>query len=142
MSDSENVLDLTADGVQFAVWQTGVENDELNLVSLSLTNERTLTATFVSKQKQAEVTFTFLDARAFRVVDEGGLLELWGASKDNPRPAQTTFRVRGHLWQSESPLAWIHGTSEPYFSYMIATDWDCLEVVSFEPPEVNVASSI
>lgn len=138
MSEDPNVLDLTKDGVQFARWRTAVENDDLSLVSMNLSDGRTLTAIFKSEQRGAKVAFTFHDARAFRVLDEGGLLELWEASSKNPRPAQSTFRVRGHMWQSESPLAWIHGTAEPYFSYMIATDWDCLEVVSFDPPDIRL----
>jgi len=138
MPEDDNILSLTADGVQFAEWKTGVENDELDLVSISLNADHTLTAIFLSLTKQLEVKFEFQDARAFRVLDEGGLLELWAASQERPRPAQTTFRVRGHTWQYESPLAWVHGTAEPYFSYMIATDWDCLEVVSYDAPTVKV----
>jgi len=140
MSQEHKILDLTADGVQFAEWQTIVQDDDLSLVSLNLTNDHTLTATFSSHQQQSEVAFIFSNARAFRVLDEGGLLELWQAFKEKPRPAQSTFRVRGHQWQSESPLAWILGADEPYFSYMIATDWDCLEVVAFDPPEIRVTS--
>ncbi|WP_341711139.1 hypothetical protein [Erythrobacter sp.] len=138
MSEGSFALDLTADGVHFAEWQTVVQDDDLELVSINLANDHSLVATFACERLQADVVFTFSDVRAFRVVDEGGLLQLWAASKSNPRPAQTTFCVRGHQWQSESPLAWLHGTDKPYFSYMIATDWDCLEVVAFDPPEVGV----
>lgn len=138
MASFLNQPDFTAGGVQFAAWATGVENDDLRLISLSLTTERTLTAVFFSSDKDRNVRFTFLDARAFRVLDEGGLLQLWAASKTTSRPAETTFRVRGHAWQAESPLAWVHGSDETGFSYLVATDWDCLEVVVSEPPTIEM----
>ena len=134
--------DFTADGVQFAEWATGVDNDNLSLVSLGLTQERVLSAVFFSSEKNREVRFTFFDARAFRVVDEGGLLELWAASKETPRPAESTFRVRGHAWQAESPLAWIHGSDQSGFSYIVATDWDCLEVIVQDPPTVEMLDDV
>jgi hypothetical protein len=138
MASFLNQPDLTAGGVEFAAWATGVENDDLRLISLSLTTERTLTVVFFSSDKDRNVRFTFQDARAFRVVDEGGLLELWAASNSTPRPAQTTFLVRGHAWQAESPLAWFHGSDDTGYSYLVATDWDCLEVVVSEPPAIEV----
>jgi len=99
-----NILDLTADGVQFAEWRTEVENDDLTLLSLTLGEGRSLTAVFEAQTLRSQVVFAFAETRAFRVLDEGGLLELWAASRVHPRPASTTFRVRGHQWQAESPL--------------------------------------
>ena len=138
MTEDAKVLDLTANGVEFAPWPTVVENDQLALVAIALSEDRILTAVFSSKEKQANVEFTFDQVDAFRVLDENGLLELWAVSRERTRPAQTTFRVRGHMWQKESPLAWIHGAEEPYYSYMVATGWDCLEVISINPPHINV----
>lgn len=165
MSDQPAVIDFTADGVQFAPWPIPVENDDLQLVSLnfggsdeiSYPNEgvslglppdvtgvasQVLTASFFSREQRAVVTFTFKKVNAFRVVDEGGLLELWEASSKAPRPASTTFRVRGHAWQSESVLAWVHGTDKEHYSFMIATGWECLEVVALEEPAVELRPAI
>ena len=137
MNGDTNTLDLTRDGVQFAKWRTAVQDDALALRSVGYSDARILTASFTALNRKEDVEFRFPDTWAFRVLDEGALLELWAASSEAPRPAQTTFRVRGHKWQDESFLAWIHGTSEPYFSYMIATDWDCLEVVCHGRPKVR-----
>lgn len=134
--------DYTADGVQFAEWTTGFENDTLSLVSLGLSEERVLSAVFFSHEKNQQVRFTFIDARAFRILDEGCLLELWAASKKKPRPAQSTFRVRGHAWQAESPLAWFHGSDQSGFSYLVATDWDCLEVIVYDPPTIEMLDDV
>lgn len=141
MSSFFSQSNLTAGGVQFSAWSTDVENDDLRLLSLSLSEKRVLTAMFFSREKDRRVRFTFVDARAFRVLDEGGLVELWTASKTSSRPAETTFRVRGHSWQAESPLAWVHGSDDTGFSYFVATDWDCLEVVVAEQPTVELLNS-
>jgi hypothetical protein len=165
MSDEPLVIDFTADGVQFAPWCTPVENDDLQLISVSfggsgeinypndgvslrlpsdcaVPNSQELEATFFSREQRAVVTFKFTEVNAFRVVDEGGLLEMWEASSRTPRPAGTTFRVRGHGWQAESALAWIHGADKDHYSYMIATGWECLEVVGFKDPAIELRPAI
>ena len=101
-----------------------------------------LEAVFLSHEKQAAVRFRFNNASAFRVLDEAGLLQLWEASSQNPRPAHATFRVRGHAWQDESVLVWIHGADKEHFSYMIATGADCLEVITMDEPQVQVVPAI
>ena len=154
------ILDLTARGVEFAEWQTGVENDDLvlarvnfdlgsplfTLVQEGLTfalppdgsqRRHLLEATFISVDKRAIVRFGFPDVIAFRVLDEGGLLELWAASSANPRPARSTFRARGHQWASESPLTFLAEGDLPRFSYFVVTDTDCLEVVCINEPSVR-----
>lgn len=136
MANSENILDLTKDGVQFAEWRTIVQDVHLELRSVSYNADRSLVAVFTLMLDDREVVFKFKDTNAFRVLDEGALLEIWATSKETPRPARTTFKVRGHMWQGESVLAWIHGTPEPYWSHMIATDDECLEVVCEDEPKV------
>lgn len=153
-------LDFTAKGVEFSDWKTVVENDVLYLgrlsfedpsplvtlfqegLTLSLRNpdsERThaLEATFISLTRRSEIRFRFNGVVAFRVLDENGLLELWEASVANPRPAQATFRARGHQWTAESMLVFLDVGDEPRFSYFVATDDRCLEVVCREEPDVR-----
>lgn len=144
----------TPSSIVFAPWRTPVENDELSLVSLKYGGASTivdcpskgfsleapasgslaagdLEAVFLSVDKKDVVVFRFERPMAFRVLDEHGLLEIWAASAETPRPAQTTFMVKGHQWQQESELSWFMGGTE--FSLMIATGWNCLEVVGREP---------
>jgi hypothetical protein len=152
-------LDLTAAGVEFAPWPTIVENDDLYLGRLSFdigsplvtnrtglsyalppsTQSRTgeLDALFVSVNRGTAIQFSFNDVIAFRVLDENGLLELWNASATKPRPARTTFRARGHAWADESFLVFLDEGNEARFSYFIATDGWCLEVVCHEEPSVQ-----
>jgi|GEM_PF-1275881 len=152
-------LNLTKNGVEFAPWPTIVENDDLHLGKMSFEiaspivtfNQRgvsyglpptatpqhhELEATFISIEKSAVVRFSFNDVVAFRLLDENGLLEIWGASAVTPRPAQTTFRARGHAWADESVLVFWDGGNRSRYSYFVATmDW-CLEVVSYSEPNV------
>jgi hypothetical protein len=155
-----SVIDLTAAGVEFAPWATIVENDELHLGRLSFDigsplvtfpkkgitydlppaaqpQARELEAFFISTDRETIVQFSFNEVIAFRVLDEGGLLELWEASASKPRPAQTTFRARGHAWADESLLVFLGERNEARFSYFVATDDMCVEVVCLETPEVK-----
>ena len=155
------VLDLTADGVEFATWPTPVENDDLHLGRLSFDlgsplvtyiqeglsyalppagwrQDRELEATFISKDKKAVVRFCFDQVIAFRALDENGLLELWDVSSKIPRSARTTFRARGHAWANESFLVFLGEELKSRFSYFIATDDWCLEVVCVSEPEVSI----
>lgn len=168
MSDNESHTSLndeyTRNGIEFCAWHTLVENDSLSLATLNYQNESQiifasndlslewpdidhsepmqLEAIFLSREKRAAVRFRFRDTRAFRILDEGGLLEMWEASDRVPRPAATTFRVRGHGWQNESPLVWAMLTDQEHYSYMIATDFFCLEVISGEIPDVSLMPAI
>lgn len=152
-------LDFTANGVEFSPWSTEVENDQLFLgrlsfeegaplvtlpeegLALSLPSGRTqdhaLEATFVSSDKKAVIRFGFNGVIAFRVLDENGLLELWSASAATPRPAQSTFRARGHKWMDESFLVFLDRGEKARFSYFVATNDLCLEVVCRDEPEVT-----
>jgi hypothetical protein len=159
-TEQSNELDLTSQGVEFAPWSTVVENDELLLLNvtysasnyvdflsegfrlnhpeLSAQDVSVLTARFISKEKKSGVNFRFANVSAFRMLDEHGLMELWQASSENPRPAQSTFQVRGHAWQRESPLVWYMRPGSNYFSYMVATDWECIEVICSSEPTIEV----
>ena len=144
----------TPPSIVFAPWSTPIENDELSLVSLSYGGALTevdcvregfslevpasrsvcvgdLEAVFLSVEKKSVIIFRFERPMAFRVLDEHGLVDIWAASRETPRPAKTTFLVKGHKWQQESELSWFMGGIE--FSLMIATNWNCLEVVGAEP---------
>jgi hypothetical protein len=144
--------------VQFAEWPTEVQDDNLTLVgirygghaqidfvkdgaAIELTldyadDQDDLVATFISREKMAGVVFRFERVSAFRVLDEHGLVELWNASKNESRPASTTFKVKGHLWQTESELSWIMWDCE--HSFMVATNSDCLEVVTDCEPTIQM----
>jgi len=152
-------LDLTANGVEFAAWPTGVENDDLALGKLSYDlggrlvtlpegrsiglpssekpQRQMLEATFVSITKTAVIRFGFSNVIAFRVLDENGLVELWAASAASPRPTYATFRARGHKWADESFLVFLAEGDLPRFSYFVATDDACLEVVCDDEPTVT-----
>ena len=154
-------LDYTAKGIQFTPWPTEVQDDELYLGKLSYENKASiaqiapdgltlglpagdlsqsymLEAYFVSVKKRLIVKFGFGEVIAFRVLDENALLELWDASQGNSRPARTTFRARGHKWQAESFLAFMSADSSPRFSYFVATEEECLEVVCKDEPVVSI----
>ncbi|MGC6401534.1 hypothetical protein ACNI3Q_13255 [Sphingomonas sp. FW199] len=162
MTDKPETIVEQPKTIEFAPWMTAVENDDLTLVgvryggheainfakddhTVELTLdyddcENELEATFISREKMAGVVFYFNDVDGFRVLDEHGLVDLWNASMDTPRPASTTFKVKGHLWQTESELSWIMRDCE--FSYMVATNGDCLEVITGCEPSVKIIPAV
>lgn len=69
---------------------------------------------------------------AMRLLDEGGLVEVWQRTAEiGGRPGRTTFRVRNHGWTRESPVTFLASDG---WSFVIASDDLCLEVVSATPP--------
>jgi hypothetical protein len=151
----------TPTSVEFAPWSTDVEEDELCLgqlnfdvgaplitflqkgVSYSLPqaipdHNCKLSADFISIRKEEIFRFEFDQVIAFRVLDENGLLELWKASNENPRPAHSTFRARGHTWNRESFLVFDLPGPDTRFSYFVVSMYDyCLEVVSDKEPRLK-----
>ena len=147
--------------IQFAPWNTLVQNDELVLWRVNFEepysinyalNEGLISspkignvalaslfkATFLCRPRKSLIHFDFGEVRAFRVLNENSLLELWTQSETTPRPASTTFRARGHKWQRESVMTFMDASSAPRFSYFVATDFECLEVVCENEPSVTV----
>jgi hypothetical protein len=162
MSDDNAKYDLILQRIEFSPWPTEVENDTLTLVGLKYGGfsrvdyvqegyslelqldygdiEDGLEVTFISQEKKAGVSFYFEKVSAFRVLDEHGLVDLWNASANSPRPAQTTFKVKGHRWQEESELSWVMPNCE--YSYMVATGFDCVEVVADCEPTVKLLTAL
>lgn len=152
-------LDLGA-AIEFAAWPTVIENDDLVLgrlnfdlgsplvsfpsgKSLSLSFDSSpalhvLEATFISIEKEMVVRVASNDVIAFRVLDENGLVALWEASHAISRPGRATFRATGHKWTEESFLVFLGESQQPRFSYFVATNDLCLELVCFSEPLVEV----
>jgi hypothetical protein len=71
-----------------------------------------------------------------RLLDEGGLLEFWEKTKElGGRPGKTTFRVRNHAWTDESFVSFL--ATNDGWSFVIASDNECLEVLSANPPTIT-----
>lgn len=72
---------------------------------------------------------------AMRLLDEGGLLEFWQKTTElGGRPGRTTFRVRNHAWTHESVVSFLASDG---WSFVIASDNECLEVVSVTAPIIT-----
>jgi hypothetical protein len=86
----------------------------------------------------------FEEAKSFRVVEEDGLLDVWVAMRDMgglpfgpPDQPPATFCVRNDNWSRESVLSFFHETDDGW-SYVIATDDRCLEVLARYPPDITL----
>jgi hypothetical protein len=89
------------------------------------------------RARDANTTYrvAFRTIAAVRLLDEGGLLEFWQKTADlGGRPGRTTFRVRNHAWTRESVLSFLVSDG---WSFVIASDTECLEVVSVSVPTIT-----
>ena len=89
-----------------------------------------LTIKLFSYSKSEVFEILFPDTIAHRILDEHSLAELWPLA----RPNHAMFRVGGHGWTVESPVSFALGDEK---SWMIVTDWDCVEVVATTAPIVR-----
>ena len=129
--------------LEFSRWETPFENAKLWVLGVSY-EERTLdvhvvvySSDGVPLAPEPIYRLRFGDVAAFRVLDEGGLLGLWAQTPAMGRPGDSTFRVRNHLWTSESILSFIHGTEDGW-SFVIATDGECVEILAPNPPTITL----
>jgi hypothetical protein len=150
-------------GIEFARWVTPIENDSIYLVDVTFgdgsfwtsdSNGRSfevppsrpnqgdgVLAIFFSIEQEALYEVRFYDAFTFRVLDEHGLVELWNATAEQGgRPGQATFRVRNHGWHRESELSFIMSGAD--YSYVLASNTTCLEVVTGSEPRVRFVRKV
>ena len=151
--------------VEFAAWETPFKDGELTILDVRFETGHSeiayqaegigftlprkyglgdagLTVRLFHKETAAVYALSFERVGAFRLLDEHGLLELWEETdRQGGRPAQSTFKVRNHLWSKESPLSFVHHAKDDW-SFVIATDWDCVEIVCEEPPDIQLEEKV
>ena len=88
-------------------------------------------------ETEAVYDVMFKVVSGFRLLDEGGLLELWTPGKKSPNCAL----IKGHLWSKESPITFISGYEEEW-SHLISTEDECVEVVADEHPEIKFVEKV
>lgn len=94
-----------------------------------------LTAHIFDSDRQKLYSLSFETVSGFRVLDEHGLTEIWGAENYDPKSLGKCFRVRNHSWHKESPVTFLFGMTGEW-SYLVTTLEDCLEVVSGSEPTI------
>ncbi|MDA0665012.1 MAG: hypothetical protein O3B08_19555 [Proteobacteria bacterium] len=130
-------------------FQTGKLNQEHTDLGIGYTmpakyglDAAVLTVRLFHKDVEAIFSLLFRDVGAFRLLDEHGLDELWQESvKQGNRPTQSTLKVRNHLWAKESPLAFFSFAKDNW-SFVIGTDWECVEIVCKEPPNIQLEETV
>lgn len=139
---------------EFGPWATPFENANIEILEVAFAPSRPwpdgdkphyrdqsllrspddndLTARVSVYESRSIYRVVFKRVSAFRLLDEGGLLQFWQKTKElGGRPVRTTFRVRNHLWAEESFASFL-GTEDGW-SFVIASDNECLEVLSAGP---------
>jgi hypothetical protein len=148
--------------IEFELWESDISDDDLHIMQVqylrgelsfgtrigedewtsynraATTNlPSDLRILLFSVTKESIYTVDFYGVNAFRVLDEHGLLEIWNAGQ---RPNGALFRVGGHGWTKESELSFFMAGQT--HSWMIATNNDCVEVVSINVPKVSFVEKL
>ena len=115
-----------------AEWSFSDSEGKSYQLQLPATSNAILTITLFHLDTESVYELRFSSASAFRVLDEAGLLHIW-----NERQSSTNcFKVKQHAWSEESEVTFAMGSDNGY-SFIIATEDDCVEVVSQHPPQIN-----
>ncbi len=120
-------------------WETPVSDANVLMMKLCSHNgdlDITLDPSSVS-ETQREIQIGFRNVSAFRCILEKFKTELWNGHSANERLGRT-FTIENSPWIGELEA------SEPIFSalnndtrhYVIATDWDVVEILSSHAPVV------
>lgn len=118
-------------------WPDAAAPDYRDRSLLRAPGDSDLTARVYSYDTNSIYRVVFEHISAFRLLDEGGLLQFWEKTEAlGGRPAKTTFKVRNHLWAEESFVSFFLGTNDGW-SFIIASDNECLEVLSAKEPVVS-----
>ncbi|SON53319.1 hypothetical protein [Vibrio tapetis] len=112
-------------------WYLSGQDTRYEYRDLRFSDEIQLTVTVFHEMTESVYEIQFRQIGGHRVLDEHGLLEMWGSKN----PKDNCFKVRGHQWTHESPLSFELNTVGGW-SYVIASDWDCVEVLTHEDPTV------
>ena len=129
--------------LEFSRWETPFENESLTVQEVSYRgctlSVRVVVdcADGVSQAPNPIYLLEFEEVAAFRVLDEGGLLDMWVSRSSPSQSADSTFRVRNHPWTEESFSSFVSGTDDGW-SFVIATHDDCVEILARNPPKITL----
>jgi len=121
---------------QFEQWPTAFENERMDIVYISYSAQtREVICRLKPLGKDTPIYLIRVEVSAFRVLDEHGLTEIWEKTSELGRPGLATFKVRNHRWSKESPISFLGSDG---WSYVVATDSDCVEFVTSDIPVVSI----
>lgn len=124
---------------EFGEWTTPFTDAAVEILEISYApheqDGRELVARVYARDADTIYRLVFPTIAAMRLLDEGGLLEFWRKTTElGGRPGRTTFRVRNHAWTHESVVSFLASDG---WSFVIASDDECLEVVSVAAPTIT-----
>lgn len=124
---------------EFGEWTTPFTDAAVEILEITYAPHQRdglgLVARVRARDAGTSYRLTFPTIAAMRLLDEGGLLEFWQKTAElGGRPGRTTFRVRNHAWARESVVSFLASDG---WSFVIATDDECLEVVSVTAPTIT-----
>lgn len=117
-----------SDDFEFGAWKTPFEGEWVEILDCIYSGASNL----LTIRVETNGGFTFrihAEIAAFRVQDEGGLLEFWQKAEElRTRPALATFKVRNSQWAKESIVPFLGSDG---WSYVLATQSTCFDFCTF-----------
>ena len=129
------IVDLSWSGKNFSVEYH--EGPAYELSGSKKHSDYALIVSIFHLETEAVYDVMFKVVSGFRLLDEGGLLELWTPEKRFPNCAL----IKGHLWSKESPITFLSGYEDEW-SHFIATEDECVEVVAHEHPQIKFVEKV
>ena len=130
-----HIVDLSWNGGHLSV--DYAEGNRYELVGSKRHSIYSLIISLFHVETESIYDLKFRNVGVFRLLDESGLLELW---KEN-EVSLNSLLIKGHAWSKESPLTFLMGYEEGW-SHLVATQDDCVEIVSDEHPEIELVEKI
>lgn len=136
---SESSLAFASGAFEFGEWTTPFTDNAVEILDFAFAAHEQDGSTLVARIRDLDANriyrLVFPTIAAMRLLDEGGLVEFWQQTAQlGGRPGRTTFRVRNHAWTRESVVSFLASDG---WSFVIASDNECLEVVSVTVPTIT-----
>ncbi|MCG9656861.1 hypothetical protein VME0621_03071 [Vibrio mediterranei] len=125
------IVDLSWNGRHFSV--TYPDGSGYELKGSERHKDYALIVSVFHEETETLYDVMFETVSGFRLLDEGGLLELWAVGEKFPNCAL----IKGHQWSKESPITFISGYEDEW-SHLMATSDECVEIVSHKHPDIKL----
>ncbi len=129
------IVDLSWNGKNFSIKYP--DGNMYNLSGSKRHDKYPLIVSVFHVESEGVYDLMFKFVSGFRLLDEGGLLEIWNEGESFSNCAL----IKGHGWEQESPITFLSGFEDEW-SHLIATENECVEVVSREHPEIKLVEKI
>jgi len=125
--------------VKIKIWETPFKDGNIEIISTVweeyADNELSIKIYHMKSKSIYLINFKYISA--YRMLDEHGLLEIWGERDKQSLQIVNTYLVKGHIWSEESIISFLQAYQDGY-SFLIATEGMCVEIIAPDIPLIQM----